>query len=228
MKKLLCLILAFSLITLLCACGADNNLSQDKLKGTWSIDISMNELLALYVQEMNAAIGFGDLSCLVGGLTEDYPIPFLLVFDGENTATAYLDTELFNIRMRAFSQYLLTEDVLLRVLDLENATEEEISASLGGLDIDRLTQILQLQFSSADFATNLAQSFNYKISGEYVVIPVSDSYVIDGNHLLIGNGSLEYDGANLLLTQHEDLTTIGFNLDTAPLTFTRTGDKTAY
>lgn len=226
MKKLIALILVLTLM--LCACGGNNNLSQDKLKGTWSIDISMNELLALYCQEMNATIGFGDLSCLVGGLTSDFSVPFLLVFDGGSTATAYLDKELFNIRMRTFSQYLLTEDVLLQVLNLEGCTPDEIVKALGGLDIDKLTEILQLQFTSADFATNLAQHCNYKSAGDYLVIPITDSYQIDGNRLIINDGYLYFNGANLQLTENEDMTTIGFNLETSPLTFTRVNDKTDY
>ena len=227
MKKLIALVLTLALALSLCACDANNDLSQEKLQGTWSVTLTMNELLAFSHQAVAASVGFGDLSGLVGSLQADYTLTFLLVFD-EQGAAAYLDKEVFNLRMQEFSQYLMQKEILLNVLGLQNATDEQISTALGGLDIERLIQILEVQFLSADFATNMAQSCNYGLTDEYVVIPVADSYTIDGSKLMLNDGYLEYNGAELLLTENEHLTTIGFNLKTAPLTFHRVSDKTDY
>lgn len=61
-----------------------------------------------------------------------------------------------------------------------------------------------------------------------MVIPVTNSYRIDGNRLIINDGYLYFNGADLQLTENESMTTIGFNLETSPLTFTRVSDKTDY
>ena len=229
MKKLLALILALTLLASLCACrGTDNNLTQEKLAGTWSVEITMNELLVFYAPQLNEVIGFGDLAGLAGSLPAEYTGPFLLVFDGQAKANAYLDTEVFNIRMLEFTEYLLTESVLLQVLGLQGHTTEQIGSALGGLSIEELSGILQLQFSSADFAGALAQQNGYEAAGDYLKIPIADSYTIENNRVLIHNGYLQYNGTDLLLTEDADLTSLGFNLTTSPITFCRESDKTEY
>ena len=228
MKRFIAFFLALTLAFGLCACDGNNRSPQDRLKGSWSGHISMNALLALCHQQISATIGFGDLSCLTGSLSSDLAVSFLLIFDGNGTAIVYLNKAHFNSRMQELAEHLLTQDMLLQVIGLENALPEEIDIALGGLSMEQLITILQLQMQSADFADTLAQQYHYETSGDYLVIPVTDNYQIDGDRVLINNSYLRFYDADLLLPENGDLAPDNLNLDAAPLTFTRINDKTDY
>lgn len=221
MKKTLALFLALVMTLSLCAC---NSSDADPIKGTWSMDISAREFLIFYKEQLNEFLGIGDISNLIQNPPVSQDLTFLLVFDGEGIATAYLEISSLQNFLSNFFQNLLSEQTLYQLF----GSQEQAQAAMGGLSIQDLLYILHTQFSSMHFAQDFAQLCGYSYTEEYLIIPIDDSYRFQNSLVFIGDSFLEYSEADLKLTESAKLNALGFHLADKPFVFHRLSDRTEY
>ena len=89
MKKLLSIILALALVLSLAACGgagmggADNNLTEEKLKGTWCLELDITAMSEIVGDSLGATMGMGDITPYLDAIPDDLALTVYMVFDGD-------------------------------------------------------------------------------------------------------------------------------------------------
>ena len=237
MKKLLSIILALALVLSLAACGgaglssADNNLTEEKLKGTWCLELDITAMSEIVGDSLGATMGMSDITPYLDAIPDDLSLSVYMVFDGEGTLSAMLKKQEINDFYTGMINALMTEDTMYAIFEAQGMDKETVDAALAaqGMSLSTLIAATKLQLSSTDFAETMAGASGTIAKGDYFVMEATESYTIEGNKVIAEDTVLEYDGTNLLLTEveSENENIVAFS-KLLPLAVKKVSDKTEY
>lgn len=230
MKKLLSLVLALMLALSLTACDkAEPTLSDEVLKGTWSMSCDLSKALEASSDLASSLMGADMPESALSALSDaNLTFKMLLVFNGEGKMSVLLEKENFSELMNNMLDALLTEETMYAIYEAQGISREDADAmfSANGMDMNSVIAMTKLQLSSMDF---VELAFPDAGDGDYISTGSSQVYRIDGNKLTTDGMSLDYDGTNLILSEVEDPESTGVDLtDMLPLTIQKVSDKTDY
>lgn len=238
MKKLLSVVLAIVLVLSLAACGAgggstpaDTNLTQDKLKGTWSLTLNIADLMDVAGDALAGAMGMEGMSAFFDSIPDTMTFTALMVFDGEGNCSSMISKSDFNKFYQDVMNAILTEETMYAIYAAQGMDKATVDAALAaqGTSISAIINMTKLQMSSMNIADTLVQSGSAVAKGDYLVMGETSKYTIEGNTVVMDGTKLEYDGTNLVMKEvsSEDGDTPDLS-GLLPLTIKRVSDKVDY
>ena len=236
MKKLLSVVLAIVLVLSLAACGAGNspagtNLTQDKLKGTWSMTLNISDLMDVAGDALAGTMGMEGMSAFFDSIPDSLTLTALMVFDGEGNCSSMISKSDFNKFYQDVMNAILTEETMYAIYAAQGMDKATVDAALAaqGTSISAVINMTKLQMSSMNIADTLVQSGGAVAKGDYLCMSQESEYTIDGNTVVMDGTKLEYDGTNLVMKEvsSEDGDTPDLS-GLLPLTIKRVSDKVDY
>lgn len=237
MKKLLSIVLALALVLSLAACGgagmggADNTLTEEKLKGTWSLELNIAAMTELVGESLGATMGLGDITPYLDAIPDDLALSVYIVFDGEGTLSAMIKKQEINDFYTGMINAILTEDTMYAIFKAQGMDKATVDAALEaqGMSLSTLIAATKLQLSGMDFTETMSGASGTIVKGDYFVMEATESYTIEGNKVIAEDTALEYDGTNLLLTEveSENENVVAFS-KLLPLTVKKVNNKIDY
>lgn len=227
MKRILAIMLALALMLSLAACGPDTTITEEKLKGTWAMELNISQLLDVAGGSLTESFGLEGAEEFIESIPSDLTLTGLYVFDGQGEYTVMISQEEMTEFFTGFLDALLTEETMYAMFEKQGMNKEAVDAAFAaqGIDMAGLISLTKLQMSSMD----LSSAFGGTKRGDYIITDESEDYTIEDNTVIIENGKLRYDGTNLLLvetiSEDEDSPDISSLL---PLTIRRISDQTEY
>ena len=231
MKKLLSLILVLALGVCLVACGASNNITEEKLKGTWSFDLGLATMMELSGDSLGAAMGMGDITPYLDAIPDDLALTVYMVFDGEGNLSAMLKKQEINDFYAGVINAILTEDTMYAIFEAQGMDKETVDATLSaqGITLSALISTTKLQLSGMDFTGAMTNVSSTIVKGDYLVMSEVDSYTIDGSKVITEDTVFEYDGTNLMINEiNSDNENTAVFKQMLPLTVKKVNDKIDY
>jgi len=236
MKKLLSIVLALALVLSLAACGgaglgsADNNLTEEKLKGTWVMEMNIAKLMDAVGDTAFSAMGLGDMTGFLGAIPDDMVLCAYMVFDGAGNSTALISKDDFNEFYTDLLNAILTEETMYAIYEAQGMDKATVDAALAaqGTSISSIIAMTKIQMSSMDMADTLIQSGGAVEKGDYIAMSGSTKYTIEGNTVVMDGSELVYDGTNLTITELSGTGDMANLSALLPLTIKRVSDKTEY
>lgn len=241
MKKILSLLIVLLMVFSLAACGDKGSgndtgvaMTQDKLKGTWTVDLDMNK----FMMATGQASMVGDLNAeYLKDFATDAKLTMYLVFDGNDTMQPMIHADGYVQTTKEFLEDIfeyLKGGVIYDLMEAQGTDRETFDAYLLANDLtaDDYIDAMKALILGAMTKDAVLSSIDGEVKGDYLVLDESYYKLEDNKIYTVSDACMEiyYNGTDVTIKAieqpDENMTELVQSI--VPLTMKRVSDQVEY